>query len=85
LSDELTTEVFYKYEDERCVLDIRFDPDKNEMVLRGGRHGLARLAELFAIYALLDEAGEHSHWPKVRPEPTEFIIVLKDDLRSGQG
>jgi hypothetical protein len=81
MHEPLTTHVFYKYEEDRCVLDIRYDREKNEVTIKGGRHGFARLAELFAIFAQADVPREHEHWWLVRGELSQLLIVLNDDLR----
>jgi hypothetical protein len=83
MDEPLTTHVFYNYEENRCVLDIRYDPEKAEITITGGRHGFARLAELFAIYAQLDVPQEHHHWWLVKGGPEQLMVVLKDDLRKG--
>jgi len=79
----LTTHVFYHYNQDRCVLCLRYDRDKNEVTITGGRHGFARLTELFAIFAQLDVSYEDSNWFDVTGDFHQLIVVLDDDLRKG--
>jgi hypothetical protein len=77
----LTTEVFYHYDQDRCVLDIRYDPARNEVTITGGRHAFARLTETFAIFAQLDEPYTDNYWSDVRGDFRDFLVVLNDDMR----
>jgi hypothetical protein len=81
MAEPLTTQVFYYYDQHRCVLDIRYDPARNEVTITGGRHGYACLTEMFAIMAQLDETYTDSNWNDVRGDFYRFVIWLNDELR----
>jgi hypothetical protein len=81
MAQPLTTRVFYHYDQDRCVMDLRYDPARNEVTITGGRHGFACLTELFAISAQIDEPYTDRYWSDVRGDFRDFLVVLNDDIR----
>jgi hypothetical protein len=77
----VTAHVFYNYDEDRCILHLHYDRQKNEITITGGRHGFARLAELFAIFAQLSVSCEDSNWFSVSGDHHQLIVVLDDELR----
>jgi hypothetical protein len=83
MDEPLTPYVFYYYDQDRCILDLRYDPERNEVTITGGRHGFARLAELFAIFTQLDETYTDSNWNDIKGDFYHFVIMLNDEMRKG--
>lgn len=78
-------QVHHNYEEEHCFLTVDYDSEPNQVVIRGGRHGLAMLAELFVAYASYEDediaADEHEHWRLLKGGAKEFIINARPILK----
>jgi hypothetical protein len=68
----------YHFDDDLAVLYV--SSDEKRLVLRGGRHAYARLAEILGIFASLVGNEEHDHWSPAQSGCPELVIVLRGEL-----
>ena len=80
---ELKQTAYFRYEDEKAILSVRYDAEANEVVISGGRHGYACFAELCSMNAELDAPDKSYHWFEASPGEHAFTIVLQNSLAKG--
>ena len=81
---ELKQKAYFLYDENKALLDVRYDAQANEVVIRGGRHGYAHFAELCSIYAELSVEWEDHHWHELRGGEHAFTIILQNGLTKAQ-
>jgi len=78
----LLNHVSYCYAEEQAVLRVQYDPVANEVIIAGGRHGFAKLAELCAYYAIASSRNDHAHWWDLHLSDTLLTIVVEVDPKA---
>ena len=67
---------YFEYNDDRTALRVEYNPEYNEVVITGGRHGYARLAEMCACFAEFTGGEEHEHWNPRRDSRYDLTLVV---------